>query len=112
MVDRRPDSSTRLIFRGTDTEEAESFIQAIRQLAYDENSDGDNAWMARYATTCFRGRAMRWHARLEASVRSDWDLLVQAILDEWPLVEDLQLERPVLPGFVEWHDLLCLPYMP
>lgn len=32
---------------------------------------------------------MRWHARLDTTVRKDWDLLVQAILDEWPLEGDV-----------------------
>lgn len=80
MANHQP---TSIIFKGIHADEAESFIQAIRKAAYDENKSGDDAWMANLATTCFRGRAMRWHARLERAVQQDWYLLVQAILDEW-----------------------------
>lgn len=87
-----------LVFRGADADEAETFIQAIRQLAYREDKDDDNVWMARFATTCFRGRAMRWHAKLDVAVRRDWDLLVPAILDEWPMeVNDGNREEVAAP---------------
>lgn len=84
-------NTTQIVFRGTDADEAESFIQAIRQMAYLQDKDDDSVWMARFATTCLRGRAMRWHARLDATVRKDWDLLVQAILDEWRAEDNMNM---------------------
>lgn len=105
MVSHRPDPSTRVIFRGSSAEEAGTFIQAIRQLAYDENKDDDNAWIIRYVTTCFSGRALHWHAKLDASIRGDWDSLVEAILEEWPLEKGHQ-EGPPATGFVFVHSRL------
>lgn len=44
--------------------------------------------MLRYATTRLRHKALRWHARLDPSARKDWDLSVQALFDEYPLIEE------------------------
>lgn len=88
MAEVNATPSQAIIFRGSDAEEAETFIQAVRQLAYVENKDDDNGWMARFAMTCFRGRAMRWHAKLDQAVQRDWYLLVQSILDEWTSGDD------------------------
>lgn len=81
MGDQEPPGFT---FNGVNANEAEAFIQAVRRTALEEEKTEDIAWMASFASTCLRGRAMRWHARLDLSIRKDWDLLVQAILEEWP----------------------------
>lgn len=44
--------------------------------------------MLDFATTRLRGRALRWHARLDLAIREDWDLFVQALFDEYPQVEE------------------------
>lgn len=82
-MDSRPAQA--IIFRGINGNEAEGFVQAIRQAAFAENKDDDYPWMARFATTCLQGKAMRWHAKLDSNIQMDWRLLVQAILDEWQL---------------------------
>lgn len=76
-----------ITFRGTDGNECEAFVVAIRDLALANGKDEDNHWMLRYATTRLRGKALRWHARLDPSVRKDWDLFVQALFEEYPFVE-------------------------
>ncbi|KIO27955.1 hypothetical protein M407DRAFT_22863 [Tulasnella calospora MUT 4182] len=54
--------------------------------------------MLHYATTRLRGKALRWHATLDSSVRKDWDLFVQALFGEFPSVKESAgdgLETPV-----------------
>ncbi|KIO18921.1 hypothetical protein M407DRAFT_31429 [Tulasnella calospora MUT 4182] len=43
--------------------------------------------MLRFAKTRLRGRALRWYARLDQAIKKDWDLFVQALFDQYPLVE-------------------------
>ncbi|KAG9025294.1 hypothetical protein FS837_004973 [Tulasnella sp. UAMH 9824] len=77
-----------IIFRGTDGNECEAFIVAIRNLAFAKGKDEDPNWMLRYATTRLRHKALRWHARLDPAAKKDWDLFVQALFDEYPLIEE------------------------
>ncbi|KAG9040287.1 hypothetical protein FS837_000851 [Tulasnella sp. UAMH 9824] len=78
---------TNIIFRGTDGDECEAFVVAIRDLAFAKGKEKDYHWMLHYATTRLRGKALRWHAELDASIRRDWDLLVQAMFKEYPFIE-------------------------
>ncbi|KIO22567.1 hypothetical protein M407DRAFT_27964 [Tulasnella calospora MUT 4182] len=43
--------------------------------------------MLRFAKTRLRGRALRWYSRLDQAIKKDWDLFVQALFDQYPLVE-------------------------
>ena len=79
-----PDART-LRFRGTNGTECEDFVQSVRFIALAEGKDDDDRWMLRFATARLSGRALRWHARLDKVIRHDWDLLVQALLDEYPV---------------------------
>ncbi|KAG8896739.1 hypothetical protein FRB99_008682 [Tulasnella sp. 403] len=48
------------------------------------NKTDDSKWVAEYASACMAGNALRWHARLDPSIRKDWSLLQIALLDEFP----------------------------
>lgn len=87
------DTSPDIVFRGTDGNECEAFVVAIRDLAFAKGMDEDYRWMLRLATTRLRGKALRWHARLEPSIEQDWDLFVQALFDQYP-----SMEEPAGPG--------------
>lgn len=43
-------------------------------------------WLAQFASTCFRGNALRWHANLEVEVQQDWTLLERALLEKYDVV--------------------------
>ncbi|KIO31366.1 hypothetical protein M407DRAFT_19739 [Tulasnella calospora MUT 4182] len=77
-----------IVFRGTDGNECEDFVAAIRQYALAQRKEGDNYWMLQYATTRLRGKALRWHAELDPMIRRDWDLFVRALFKEYPFVEE------------------------
>ncbi|KAG8933555.1 hypothetical protein FRC01_008298 [Tulasnella sp. 417] len=80
--------NTDILFRGIDGNECEAFVVAIRYLACAKGKDEDPNWMLRYATTGLRGKALRWHAKLDPSIRKDWDLFVQALFEAYPFVEE------------------------
>ncbi|KIO31371.1 hypothetical protein M407DRAFT_19743 [Tulasnella calospora MUT 4182] len=88
MANAEESSNTDIIFRGIDGNECEAFVVAIRDLAFAKDKDEDPNWMLRYATTRLRHKALRWHAKLEPSIRKDWDLFVQALFEEYCLVEE------------------------
>ncbi|KAG8967187.1 hypothetical protein FRC05_002262 [Tulasnella sp. 425] len=67
-------------FRGQDGNEAEEFIQAVRKAAFDVNKDRDDEWMARFASACMSGTALRWYESLDDDVQESWKRLKQAIL--------------------------------
>lgn len=80
--------NTEIVFRGIDGNECEAFIAAIRDRAIAQGMDEGDPAMLRYATSRLRGKAMRWHAKLDPSIRKDWDLLLQAMFEEYPFVEE------------------------
>ncbi|KAG9040286.1 hypothetical protein FS837_000850, partial [Tulasnella sp. UAMH 9824] len=80
--------NTNIVFRGTNGNECEAFVVAIRDLAFPKGKEEDYHWMLHYATTRLRGKALRWHAKLDPSIRKDWDLFVQAMFEEYPFVEE------------------------
>lgn len=77
-----------IFFRGTGGNECEAFVVAVRDFAFAKGLQRDRDWMLDFATTRLRGRALRWHARLDLAIREDWDLFVQALFDEYPQVEE------------------------
>ncbi|KAG8901074.1 hypothetical protein FRC01_009934, partial [Tulasnella sp. 417] len=88
MADTQDSPGSNLFFKGTDGNECEAFVVAIRDLAFANGKEEDCHWMLHYATTRLRGKALRWHAKLDPSVRKDWDLFVQALFEEYPFVKD------------------------
>ncbi|KAG9037517.1 hypothetical protein FS837_001429, partial [Tulasnella sp. UAMH 9824] len=88
MANVEETSNANITFRGTDGNECEAFIVAIRDIAFAKGKDEDYNWMLRYATTRLRGKALRWHAKLDLSVQQSWHLLVQALFEEYPSVEE------------------------
>jgi len=74
-----------LIFKGEDGSECEQFIQAIRQHAFAEGKSRDGEWIVDFAATCFTGSALRWYETLSSEAQSDWDLLRNAMLSQYPI---------------------------
>ncbi|KAG8951369.1 hypothetical protein FRC04_006140, partial [Tulasnella sp. 424] len=88
MANAQESPSSDIIFRGTNGNECEDFVAAIREHAFVNGMDKDRDWMLRYAATRLRGKALRWHATLDPSVQDDWYLFVKALFEEYPLVEE------------------------
>lgn len=90
----RPD----IVFTGTNGNECEAFVVAVRDLAFAKGMDQDPQWMLRFATTRLRGKALRWHAGLESPIKEDWNLFVQALFNQYPSAEgpgDDEIATPV-----------------
>ncbi|KIO18919.1 hypothetical protein M407DRAFT_31427 [Tulasnella calospora MUT 4182] len=77
-----------IVFRGADGNECEAFVVAVRDFAFAKGLQKDRDWMLHFATTRLRGKALRWHAQLDLAIREDWDLFVQALFEQYPLVEE------------------------
>ncbi|KAG8939882.1 hypothetical protein FRC04_005831 [Tulasnella sp. 424] len=73
-----------IIFKGIDGNECEEFVAALEDLAYAEGWAEDRRRMLLFARSRLRNAALRWFARLDPSVKNDWDLFVQAIFDQYP----------------------------
>lgn len=86
-----------IIFSGTDGNECEAFIAAVRGIAFERGQDEDDRWMLRFATSRLRGGALRWHAQLDSSFRKDWDLFVQALFTQYPSVNSTDTPEPTAP---------------
>ncbi|KAG9044240.1 hypothetical protein FS837_008575 [Tulasnella sp. UAMH 9824] len=84
-------SRYRPLFFGGSGEEAEVFIHMVRERALDEGKQSDNDWIVGFASACFVGEALRWHASLEPSVQTDWISLQQALLLQYPRNEQENL---------------------
>ncbi|KIO17952.1 hypothetical protein M407DRAFT_32367 [Tulasnella calospora MUT 4182] len=78
-----PTASGRPIFYGESSKEAEDFIFAIKERAYAEGKQRDNAWIAEFVSICFAKTALRWYEELDEDVQNDWRLLKHAILAEY-----------------------------
>lgn len=89
-------SRYRHLFRGRDGEEAEQFVRMVRERALDEGKLKDNDWLVTFASTCFVGDALRWHASLEPSVQTDWIKLQKALLAQYPRDSQGTLPRCVV----------------
>ena len=87
-----PDART-LRFRGISGVECENFVQSVRFIALTEDKEDDDQWMLDFATARLSSKALRWHSRLDREIRKNWDLLVQALMDEYPVV-DSDAETP------------------
>ncbi|KAG8922087.1 hypothetical protein FRC00_007835 [Tulasnella sp. 408] len=78
-------------FRGQDGNEAEEFIQAVRRAAFNANKDRDDEWMARFASTCMSGKALRWYESLDDDVQDSWKRLRKAILARYPPADEYSI---------------------
>lgn len=63
--------SGKIVFYGESAEEAEDFIFAIKERAYAEGKQKDNAWIADFASICFAKKALRWYEELNEETQSD-----------------------------------------
>ncbi|KAG8936832.1 hypothetical protein FRC00_007548, partial [Tulasnella sp. 408] len=59
--------------------------------------DEDHQWLLRFTRTRLRGKALRWYAGLDTSIKKDWDLFVQALFDQHPLVDDPETDENGTP---------------
>lgn len=74
---------SRIVFRGSNPDECEDFISAIRGRALAEGKHRDNQWIAYFASSCFVGDALYWYEGLDESIQEDWKLLRPAILERF-----------------------------
>ncbi|KAG8990730.1 hypothetical protein FRB90_001637 [Tulasnella sp. 427] len=74
----RPD----VVFQGTDGSECLAFLAAINDHAMATGRDGE--WRLGFARTRLRGAALRWYAHRSSSIGEDWELLVKALLEQYP----------------------------
>jgi len=72
-----------MIFRGGSDEDVSELIREIRAKAFEQGKSRDDIWMADYAGTCFTGAAERWYDKLPAKTRGSWELLKEALLNQY-----------------------------
>ncbi|KAG8906938.1 hypothetical protein FRB99_005712 [Tulasnella sp. 403] len=68
--------------------ECEMFVQAVQRRAFAEEKHLDSGWIAGFAATLLTGDALRWFARLDEKVQTNWPLLRQALLARYPAIRD------------------------
>lgn len=73
-----------IIFYGQDGTECERFIRLVRRKGFQEGKLEDPGWMARYASTCFDGDALRWFVQLDREIQMDWELLSRELVKQYP----------------------------
>ena len=73
------------VFYGIDGEECEDLVHAVRLQARVANRMHDHVYMARWASSCMVGAALRWYVALPKEVKYDWDELEQALVAEYPI---------------------------
>ncbi|KAG8985120.1 hypothetical protein FRB94_005062 [Tulasnella sp. JGI-2019a] len=71
-------------FQGLGGTECERFVLSVRRYALSQRKLRDYGWIADFASCCFTGMVLRWHAKLPLDVRGDWVLLEQALFENWP----------------------------
>ncbi|KAG8925607.1 hypothetical protein FRC00_003816 [Tulasnella sp. 408] len=76
------------IFRGGSGSDCEEFIRAVYAYAFEKDKTDDNKWIAAYASTRLSGKALRWYARQDNTVKADWSALQVALLDQYPPSDD------------------------
>ncbi|KAG9025888.1 hypothetical protein FS837_004791, partial [Tulasnella sp. UAMH 9824] len=59
------------IFRGGSGSDCEEFIRAVYAYAFEKDKTDDNKWIAAYAATRLSGKALRWYARQDNTVKAD-----------------------------------------
>ncbi|KAG9032058.1 hypothetical protein FS837_002818, partial [Tulasnella sp. UAMH 9824] len=59
------------IFRGGSGSDCEEFIRGVFAYAFEKDKTDDNKWIAAYAATRLSGKALRWYARQENTVKAD-----------------------------------------
>lgn len=72
-----------LEFRGEDSEECTRFISALLKYAYAQGKLRDDEWLVDFATTCFKGEALRWWMRFGPNVQRNWTQLHQGMAQKY-----------------------------
>ncbi|KIO22568.1 hypothetical protein M407DRAFT_27965 [Tulasnella calospora MUT 4182] len=86
-----------VVFKGTNGKECEAFVAAIQEFAFSKGRDEDHQWLLRFAKSRLRGKALRWWAKLDPSIKKDWDLFVEALFDQYPSIEGPETDGNVTP---------------
>lgn len=76
------------IFRGGSGSDCEEFIRAVYAYAFEKDKTDESKWIAAYAATRLSGKALRWYARQDNTVKVDWSALQVALLDQYPPSDD------------------------
>ncbi|KAG8950454.1 hypothetical protein FRC04_007469 [Tulasnella sp. 424] len=91
------------VFRGGSGSDCEEFVRAVYTYAFEKDKTEDDKWMASYAATRLSGKALRWYARQNNSVKMDWSALQVALLDQYPPPDDendVGLNTQLPPGTI------------
>ncbi|KAG8979327.1 hypothetical protein FRB90_008093, partial [Tulasnella sp. 427] len=75
---------TWLTFSGTAEQSGADFAQSIQRFAFQNHTDKDDEWVARYAATCFTGNALLWYSDLDQDTQGSWRKLRAALLRRYP----------------------------
>ncbi|KAG8900301.1 hypothetical protein FRC00_013651 [Tulasnella sp. 408] len=77
MADFYPEPT---LFKGTNPEECEVLVAAIRRHALERGKQHDNEWIALFASTYLIGHALHWYEDLDQSIQNDWSRLRPTLL--------------------------------
>ncbi|KAG8874158.1 hypothetical protein FRB97_006106 [Tulasnella sp. 331] len=68
---------------GVTGEDVSQFLHHIEHESFQQGRQRDNTWIADYALTLLRGRALMWYYRLDEESQSSWRRLRLAIVNEF-----------------------------
>lgn len=74
------------MFLGRDGDECEGFIIAVTQKMFAEGKqmDVDDKYIAHFAGTKMKKKALRWFSTLDDDAQNSWKLLRKALLEKYP----------------------------
>jgi len=82
-----------LTFYGIDGDECERFVAAVNKWAFEGDKDKDDEWVARFATSCIAGSAVRFYGTLDEDIQRSWRKLRLALLANYSAL-DPTIPRP------------------
>ncbi|KAG8874498.1 hypothetical protein FRB97_005865 [Tulasnella sp. 331] len=85
-----PTPTLSVTFAGVYGEDISFFLQNIQQEAFKQGRQREDAWIADYALTMLRGRALIWYYSLDEESQSSWRKLRVALIARFSPPDDLQ----------------------
>ncbi|KAG8995599.1 hypothetical protein FRB94_003536 [Tulasnella sp. JGI-2019a] len=83
MPDIKISATPSVKFAGAAGEDISLFLQDIQQEAFRQGRQREDAWIADYALTILRGRALIWYYSLDEESQSSWKKLRVAIITKF-----------------------------
>ncbi|KAG9026150.1 hypothetical protein FRB95_009357 [Tulasnella sp. JGI-2019a] len=90
-------STPSMTFAGIVGEDVPLFLQNIQQEAFKQGRQREDGWIADYALTMLRGRALIWYYDLEEDVQSSWRKLRVAIIDRFGIPDTAAGPSAIVP---------------